>query len=68
MITVQWLFYFAHIRQVLLHKGYELVENDFKWFIFLVYTTMHYYHLNIDKLLEKAKNRYELEWWKRKSC
>ena len=55
------------IRQILLHWGYELVENDLLWFfvtkIFFtlkvfVHTDMTHYWFNRPELLEKAKDKY----------
>ena len=45
------------IRQIVLHWGYELVENDLLWFIF-VHIKTSYYGFNKEELLQKAKDRY----------
>ena len=45
------------IRQILLHWGYELVESDLFWFIF-VHIRMSCYWFNRKALLQKAKDRY----------
>ena len=50
------------IRQILLHWGYELTENDccdLFFLIFCVNTKMSYYWFNRQELLQKAKEKYD---------
>ena len=46
------------IRQILLHLGYELVENDLLFFCFFVHIKMRYYWFNRQELLQKVKEKY----------
>ena len=48
----------SKITEILLHWGYELVEDDIKWFIFFVHIKMSYYQFNRQELLQKTKDRY----------
>ena len=49
------------IRQILLHSGYELAENDFFVSLTNQYIKMSYYWFARQEILRKAKERYSKE-------
>ena len=49
----------SKMRQILLHWGYEFVEDVCpNFFVVVVHTKMSYYQFNWQELLQKAKDRY----------
>ena len=58
------------IRQILLHRGYKLLENDLvKLFslTFFVHIKMIYYWFNRQELLQKAKDKFHNDEEKEKT-